>query len=171
MESQPRSQPTPGYPTEEARIVRRGEFQLPCKPATALPLFTPEGERQWVGGWHPQYLSGASDEVGAVWRTAHGADTTTWITTDRTDDRVRYARFSNNDTAGLVEVLCTPADGGSRIQVTYDLTAYATAGVHALQRFASDFDDMLEHWRQATTSTLAKPPVTERPEHFDAHHR
>jgi len=70
----------------------------------ALLLFTPDGERRWVGGWHPEYLSGASDEVGAVWRTSHGGDTT-WITTDRDDDRVRYARISS--TAGSRRVMAS----------------------------------------------------------------
>jgi hypothetical protein len=141
-----------------ARAVRHGEFPLPCDPATALPLFTPEGERQWVGGWDPEYLSGAEDEVGAVWRTSHGEDVT-WITTDRDDARVRYARLSSNGTAGLVEVLCIPADGGTKVLVTYDLTAYTAAGVDALQRFATDFDDMLEHWRRATAAVLARTPA------------
>jgi hypothetical protein len=118
----------------------------------ALALFTPEGERRWVGGWRPEYLSGATDEVGAVWHTSIGGDTTTWVTTDRDDDRVRYARISSNGTAGLVEVLCSPAENGASVRVIYDLTACTAAGVNALHRFAADFDDMLEHWRQATTS-------------------
>ena len=139
------------------RAVRQGSFQLPCSPATALPLFTPEGERRWVGGWHPEYLSGATDEVGAVWRTSAGGDDTTWVTTDRDDDRVRYARISGNGTAGLVEVLCSPAGGGTKVRVTYDLTACTAAGADALRRFAAEFTDMLEHWRQATTSALAAP--------------
>ena len=159
MENQTRPHATPGGPAEPSRAVRQGCFQLPCSPATALPLFTPEGERRWVDGWHPEYLSGASDEVGAVWRTSHGEDTT-WITTDRDGDRVRYARISNKGTAGLVEVLCSPAAGGTRVQVTYDLTACTAAGVDALQRFATHFDDMLEHWQRATASTLARTPVT-----------
>jgi hypothetical protein len=134
--------------------VRQGHFPLPCDPASALPLFTPEGERHWVGGWDPEYLSGADDEVGAVWRTSHGEDVT-WITTDRDDARVRCGRVSSNGTAGLVDVRCTPADDGTRVVVTYDLTAHTAAGIDALQRFATDFDDMLEHWRRATTAVLA----------------
>ncbi len=168
MESRPQLRATPGGSAEVARAVRRGSFQLPCSPAAALPLFTPDGERRWVGDWHPHYLSGASDEVGAVWRTSHGEDTT-WITTDRDDDRVRYARISSNGTAGLVEVLCRAADGGTRVQVTYDLTACTAAGLDALSRFATHFDDMLGHWRNATTSALAGTPVTTQAEDHDAH--
>jgi hypothetical protein len=159
VESRTRRQATPEVSAERARAVRQGDFRLPCDPATALPLFTPEGERQWVDGWHPEYLSGADDEVGAVWRTSHDEDTT-WITTDRDDDRVRYARISSNGTAGLVEVLCAPTEGGTRVQVTYDLTACTAAGFDALHRFATHFENMLEHWRRATASALARTPVT-----------
>lgn len=139
------------------RAVRQGAFTLPCDPATALPLFSPEGERRWVDGWSPDYPSGATDEVGAVWRTALGGDTT-WVTTDRTDDRVRYARVSGNGTAGLVEVTCRPAAGGTEVRVTYDLTACTAAGVVALHRFAAGFEDMVRDWRQATTAALAGGP-------------
>lgn len=45
-----------------ARITRTGSFTLPCEPLTALALFTPEGERAWVEGWAPTYLSKANDE-------------------------------------------------------------------------------------------------------------
>jgi hypothetical protein len=143
---------------QPTRAVRRGEFELPCDPATALALFTPEGEREWVSGWQPEYLSGANDEVGAVWRTSHEHDVT-WITTDRDDARVRYARISSNGTAGLVDVRCTPTDEGTRVQVTYDLTACSTAGLDALGRFAAHFDDMLDQWRRATALVLARTPV------------
>ena len=157
MDDQQGRPAAPSSSTERVRAVRQGSFQLPCSPAMALPLFTPEGERRWVGGWHPEYLSGATDEVGAVWRTSIGGDDTTWVTTDRDDDRVRYARISGNGTAGLVEVLCSPAGDGTSVRVTYDLTACTAAGVDALRRFAAEFTDMLEHWRQATTSALAAP--------------
>jgi hypothetical protein len=149
---------------EPVRAVRQGGLLLPCSPAVALPLFTPEGERQWVDGWRPEYLSGAADEVGAVWRTSVGGDTT-WITTDRDDHRVRYARVSDNGTAGLVEVLCSPTENGTSVQVTYDLTASTPAGGDVLRGFTADFDDMLEHWRQATAAALAGAPVTGRSEH------
>ena len=135
------------------RTVRQGAFSLPCSPAVAILLFTPEGERQWVDGWRPEYLSGAFDEVGAVWRTSVDAEVT-WLTTDRDADRVRYARLSSDGTAGLVEVRCTAADDGTRVDVSYDLTAVSAAGRDALSRFADGFADMLDHWRRATLRVL-----------------
>ncbi len=131
------------------RLTRAGSFGLHIHPVMALPLFTPEGERIWVEGWEPTYLSGATDEVGAVWTTSHGAHTTTtWVTVIRTDLRVAYARVSDNGTAGMVSVSCEPAaGGGTTVLVTYDLTATSLDGVARLQQFAAGFDDMLASWR------------------------
>jgi hypothetical protein len=145
---------SPGNWPDQARTIQQGEFHLPTAPATALPLFTPEGERRWVDGWDPNYFSTATDEVGAVWQAAAGADST-WVTTDRTEDRVRYARISSNGTVGLVEVVCTPAAGGTSVRVTYDITACSPSAVVSLRQFVDGFADMLAHWQQATTVALA----------------
>ena len=62
-------------------------------------------------------------------------------------------------------MLCSPTENGTSVRVTYDLTACTTAGVDAVHRFTADFDDMLEHWRQATAAALAGAPVTGKSEH------
>ena len=127
--------------------MRSGSFEVRLDPVMALPLFTPEGERLWVEGWEPTYLSGATDEVGAVWSTSLGAHTI-WVTVMRTGDQVAYARVSDNGTAGLVSVYCEPAySGGTTVHVRYDLTATSIDGVALLEAFAAGFDEMLETWR------------------------
>jgi hypothetical protein len=136
-----------------ARITRTGSFTLPCEPLTALPLFTPEGERAWVEGWAPTYLSEANDEVGAVWTTAAHSPTI-WVTATRTEDRVAYARVSDNGTAGIVDVRCVAAPGGTTVHVTYDLTATNTGGSTWLEQFFAGYDDMLEEWRNLTLRLL-----------------
>jgi hypothetical protein len=44
--------------------------------------------------------SGATDEVGALWRTATHDVPTTYVTVLRDDDQVAYARLSDNGTGG-----------------------------------------------------------------------
>jgi hypothetical protein len=131
------------------RIALTGSFTLPCDPLVAVPLFTPEGERAWVEGWAPTYLSGATDEVGAVWSTAAHSHTI-WVTVVRTEDHVTYARVSDNGTAGTVDVRCLAVDGGATVQVTYDMTATSIAGLTWLQHFVAGFDGMLEEWQNLT---------------------
>jgi hypothetical protein len=127
------------------RIVCRGTFGLPGAPEAAVGWFTPEGERAWVEGWDPVYCSGASDEPGAVW-TTHG---TTWVTTDRTPTRVRYARVAGNGTAGTVEVACTPDGTGTTVTVTYDLTATEPRGEHVLRALEAGYPAMLADWESS----------------------
>lgn len=145
-----------------ARITCTGSFTLPCEPLAALPLFTPEGERAWVEGWAPVYLSEATDEVGAVWTTSTHSPTT-WVTVARTDDRVAYARVSDNGTAGMVEVRCVAAPGGTTVHVTYDLTATNAAGSTWLEDFSAAYDDMLEEWRNLTLRHIEGTPSRSDP--------
>jgi hypothetical protein len=135
------------------RITVAGSFTVPCDARTALPLFTPEGERAWVEGWAPTYPSGATDEVGAVWTTA-GHSHTTWVTVMRAADHVTYARVSDNGTAGLVDVRCLDADAGATVHVTYDLTATNPTGLPLLHHLAAGFDGMLEEWQRLTVPLL-----------------
>ena len=132
------------------RVTVAGSCTLPCDAPTALLLFTSEGERAWVQGWSPTYLSGATDEVGAVWVTHAGHAKTTWVTVGRTDDRLTYARISDNGTAGMVDVRCLPADGGATVDVAYDVTATSSAGLRWLHHLAAGFDGMLADWRKLT---------------------
>jgi hypothetical protein len=128
------------------RIVCRGSFTLPGAPE--IGWFTPEGERAWVEGWDPVYCSGATDEPGAVW-TTHGD--TTWVTTDRTPTRVRYARVGANGTAGTVEVVCAPDGAGTEVTVTYDLTATEPRGRTVLHHLESGFAEMLADWQKGVS--------------------
>jgi hypothetical protein len=76
------------------------------------------------------------------------------VTVTRTEDRVAYARVSDNGTAGIVDVRCVAAPGGTTVHVTYDLTATNTGGSTWLEQFFAGYDDMLEEWRNLTLRLL-----------------
>lgn len=63
-------------------------------------------------------------------------------------------RFAAAGTVGLVEVVCSRSNGGTRVEVTYDLTAASAVDAAALRRFADAYPAMLELWRRSTTATL-----------------
>ncbi len=46
------------------RIECVGTVRVALSPEAALPLFTPEGERDWVEGWEPTYPAGAGAAPG-----------------------------------------------------------------------------------------------------------
>jgi hypothetical protein len=136
------------------RFRRDGSFTLACDPDTAIALFTPEGERAWVPHWTPTYLSGATDEAGAVWTTdVHGVHVL-WVTAIRERRHARYARVSANGTTGLVDVRCEPEADRTRVHVSYDLTATEDAGTEALAELARGYDEMLLSWRDQATRAL-----------------
>jgi hypothetical protein len=117
-------------------------------------LFTPEGERAWVPDWTPTFLSGATDEAGAVWTTqAHGVHVT-WVTVLRDSHRARYARLSTNGTAGFVDVRCSVEGDATRVHVRYDLTATNEDGAAFLAQLARGYDAMLNQWRRLASRVL-----------------
>src|SRR5215207_6443193 len=86
-------------------IACAAELTFDRPQTAALALFTPEGERAWAPGWDPAFPAPQRTEgPGAVFVTAHGEDTTTWVMVDQDECRVRYARFTPGATAGTVAV-------------------------------------------------------------------
>ena len=77
------------------RAVCEGHFTLPLPVTSAVPLFTPEGERRWAGSsWDPVYaiLDSASDDSapGTVFMTECDGGAATWIVLERRDDGMSY---------------------------------------------------------------------------------
>ena len=71
--------------------VRTGTVRVALPPDEALPLFTAEGEKRWVPGWTPTWISppdGAPVE-GGVWLTRDGETEVIWRV--QRYDRVAYA--------------------------------------------------------------------------------
>jgi hypothetical protein len=137
-----------------------GSFHLDAPLAQVFPLFTPEGERAWMGRWQPEMLSGR-EERGSAFRT-QGDDgrETTWIVIDYrpTEGRISYARLMREISIGLVDVACSePADGGTEVNVRYTLTGVSWQGRAFVQEFlgADRYRSMLGEWRSAISAALA----------------
>lgn len=84
--------------TEEhaRRVVLSGVVPVGMPPERAIELFTAEGERSWVPGWHPTYPDPATaddTEVGVIWQTQRTEGTVTWVVADRQSTRRRYVFF------------------------------------------------------------------------------
>ena len=129
------------------RVVLTGSFRLAASPEQAMPLFTASGERAWAPGWDPV---GDDD----CWQTTGHGTTTYWLTVDRSATSARYARVTPGDTAGTVAVSCDPDGDGTRVTVTYDLTAIGPAGEARLPEFERGYDAMLAEWQRLTSPLL-----------------
>ena len=143
------------------RIVRTHHFELPMPPQAAFLFFTPEGERAWAEGWDPHYLhpSDGRTTAGMVFTTRHGGEQTLWTMTRHEPDLgvAEYLRVTPGSRMGTVRVQCSEAGAGTRVTVTYALTALTAEGNATLREMdAPAYERFIESWessiRSATTT-------------------
>jgi hypothetical protein len=139
------------------RLTDRIHVALPAE--EAFQLFTPGGEREWAPGWDPVFPAPTSDdsEPGTVFETdAHG-HRGTWLVVDRVwGRRIRYAQVIPGHRAGSITVTLAETDGGSEVEVVYELTPLSEAGAHHLRQFADGYGDYLQSWEDAIAVCLEK---------------
>jgi Polyketide cyclase / dehydrase and lipid transport len=136
-------------------------FRLEAPLARVLPLFTAEGERSWAPGWEPVILSGAVERGSAFATRSHAGIETTWIVADYrpAEGRVSYARLAHGSNIGLVDVTCTPADGGGTVvTVRYTLTGVSEQGTAFVREFLEPerYARMIEEWQALTSAALVR---------------
>ncbi len=140
-------------------------FRLEAPLERVFPLFTAEGERSWAPGWEPKVLSGDVERGSAFVTRAHSGIETTWIVADYrpAEGRVSYARLAQGSNIGLVDVVCTAAEGGATVvSVRYTLTGVSDAGRAFVREFLepTHYARMIDEWQAATSSALASKPVS-----------
>ena len=136
------------------RMVRTHHFELPMPPREAFEFFTPEGERAWAQGWEPRYLHPADGRTtpGMVFTTGHGGEETLWTMTRHEPEfgLAEYLRVTPGSRMGTVRVQCSLAGEGTRVTVTYALTALTPAGNEALRELdAPAYAAYIDSWRAA----------------------
>jgi hypothetical protein len=123
----------------------------------AFQLFTPRGECEWARGWDPTFpaLTDDDSEPGTVFQIdAHGHQGT-WLVTDRQwGRRIAYAQVVPGQRAGSVTVTLDAIDGGSEVEVVYELTPLSEAGEHDLVQFAENYGDFLRSWQDEIATCL-----------------
>jgi hypothetical protein len=140
-------------------------FRLEAPLERVFPLFTAEGERSWAPGWEPRILSGDVERGSAFVTRTQGGIETTWIVADYrpAEGRVSYARLAQGSNIGLVDVICTPAEGGGTVvSVRYTLTGVSDSGRAFVREFLqpAHYASMIDEWQAATRSALAGKPVS-----------
>lgn len=137
------------------RLTDRIHVALPAE--EAFQLFTPRGECEWADGWHPTFPEPTSDdsEPGTVFETdAHG-HRGTWLVTDRVPGRrIAYAQVIPGERAGTIAVTLEETEGGSEVEVVYELTPLSETGAHHLVQFAGRYGDYLRSWQDAIAACL-----------------
>jgi hypothetical protein len=153
----------PAMSEQPATQVR--SFRLAAPLERVFPMFTAEGERSWAPGWEPVILSGAVERGSAFVTRAHSGIETTWIVADYrpAEGRVSYARLAQGSNIGLVDVICTAAEGGGTVvSVRYTLTGVSEQGRAFVREFLepAHYARMIDEWHVATSAALAGKPAS-----------
>jgi hypothetical protein len=141
-------------------VERSATLRLAADPDSALPLFSPEGEREWVAGWEPEPLhapDGSLARAGAVFRTRAGGEETLWLVLayDPAARRAAYARLTPGSRLGTVEVALESAPGGTLVRVTYRLTALSESGAATLAALTPEaFAQTIAGWERDLAACL-----------------
>jgi hypothetical protein len=145
----------PGAPP----LSQSGSFFVAAPLAEVMLLFTAEGERRWVQGWDPEILSGAGERGSAFRSRDADGRATTWIVAhhDIAQGRVSYARLAEGSNIGLVEVSCSEAGAGTKVAVTYTLTAIAAAARRFVEEFLEPqrYARRMEEWQAIAAANEA----------------
>ena len=141
------------------RMVRTHHFELPMAPQEALRHFTPEGERAWAEGWDPRYVFPADGTTtpGMVFTTGHGGEETLWTMTRHEPElgAIEYLRVTPGSRMGAVRVQCSQAQAGTRVTVTYALTALTAAGNAKLKALEGGaYEAFIDSWEASIRSAM-----------------
>jgi Activator of Hsp90 ATPase homolog 1-like protein len=139
------------------RLSHRIQVALPAE--EAFQLFTPRGEREWADDWDPTFPAPTSDDSapGTVFETKARDHQGTWLVTDRVwGRRIAYAQVMPGDRAGTITITLEATEGGSEVEVVYELTPLSETGAHHLEQFAGRYCDYLRSWQDAIAACLEK---------------
>jgi hypothetical protein len=143
------------------QICRVGEFDLDCEPDTAFPLFSPEGERDWVSDWDPKpvFPEQITFERDTVFHQGVGAEEALWIIldVDWRAHRAEYVRVLPRSHSARIVVAVKSADSGrSHVTVSYTVTAFGHDQTQLLEAFSEDaYAAKMLDWRQRISFRLA----------------
>lgn len=141
------------------RISDTRSVPVDAAPHDVFWLLTPEGEREWVPGWDPQYLGSPELREGLIFSTAADGKLTVWVVNEVDHERCRasYHRFTPSLKSGLVEVRCdSNSRGGTELTVSYSMVGLSEAGNREIQASSAAFENYIDGWSVAISNALEK---------------
>jgi hypothetical protein len=144
------------------QVSRSGSFELPCAADTAFPLFSPEGERDWVKGWDPkpvfpERIAFARD---TVFREGKAGEEAVWtiVDADWKMHRAEYVRLApGSHTARVVVKIESLAAERSKVVVSYTVTVFGEQAQNLLEAFSEkSYSAKMRHWQQEISACLER---------------
>jgi hypothetical protein len=136
------------------RIARAGGFVLPCDAEKAFPLFSPEGEREWVKGWDPKPIFPSTIEFrrDTVFQTQDAAGEAIWIilAVEWKSHTAEYVRIAPHSHSAHIVVKIEPlSTKQSKVDVTYTVTAFGETTANLLAELSEDaYVKKMLDWQQ-----------------------
>jgi hypothetical protein len=142
------------------QVIRTGGFDLACDADTAFPLFSPEGEREWVPGWNPiaVYPETITFTANTVFRLGQGSEESVWtiLEADSQSHRTEYVRIAPASHAARIRVRIEPVSPNrSHVIVSYAVTAFGEHTSTVLEPFSEGaYAQRMRDWQQQINECL-----------------
>ncbi len=142
------------------QVGRTGSFDLPCSADTAFPLFSPEGEREWVKEWDPTPVFPDRIEFrrDTVFREGHPGEEAVWtiVDADWKTHRAEYVRLAAHSHTARIVVKIEPLGAErSRVVVSYTVTAFGEHAASLVAAFSEEaYAAKMRDWQQRISAYL-----------------
>ena len=136
-------------------ISHTKSFEMAVSIAELFPLFSPEGEKDWVPGWEYENVMGTTelseDYVFLTKTHDHGTANAIWIVKkyDPKSHFVQFYKIEPEHKIGVVTVKCTELEAErTQVEVTYKYTALSATGEMFVSEFSeSVYDVFIREWQ------------------------
>lgn len=142
------------------QINRTGSFELSCSADTAFPLFSPEGEREWIDGWGPTPVFPDTIEFrrDTVFREGPPGEEAIWtiVEADWQTHRAEYVRVAPESHAGRVVVQIEPLGAErSKVVVAYTITVFGEHSASIIEAFSEEaYAAKMSDWQKRISAYL-----------------
>jgi hypothetical protein len=131
----------------------RGGFSVTIAkpPNAAFALFDANGERRWDPSWSPSFVHGDAYKSGSIFKTSHGGRVATWLIDgyDSRSNSVSYVVVREDRSIMKIVIALVPTGGGSRANVSYEITALNDDGKRDVGQFCTTFPERQAEWQTA----------------------
>jgi hypothetical protein len=146
--------------TAAQQVSRTGTFDLPYAADALFPLFSPEGEREWIKDWNPRpvFPDSIAFRRDTVFTQRDSDEEAVWsiLDADWQTHRAEYVRVAPaSHTAHIVVKVEAVTAERSRVLVSYTITAFGPGAAALLEPFSEQsYADRMRNWQKQISEYL-----------------
>lgn len=136
-------------------VSRTKAFEIAISIKDLFPLFSPEGEKNWVPGWDYENVMGTTqlseDYIFLTKTHDHRIKDAIWIVKkyDPRSHFVQFYKIEPGDKIGVVTVKCSEQEAErTKVEVTYKYIALSAMGEDFVSEFSeSVYEEFIGEWQ------------------------